>query len=68
MADSPLTSPASLLLAFLGGNLQFFISSASPFLGFGLQILSFISLVLIIVVNWRKIFSSNVQKHESERD
>jgi membrane protein implicated in regulation of membrane protease activity len=59
MADSPLTSPTSLLLAFLGGNLQFVISSVGPLLGFGLQILSFISLVLIIIVNWRKIFKSS---------
>jgi membrane protein implicated in regulation of membrane protease activity len=66
MDDSPLSSPASLLLAVLGGNLQFVITSVGPLLGFGLQILSFISLVLIIIVNWRKIFNSNAQKSTVE--
>jgi len=59
MDDNPLASPAQLVLAFLGGNLSLVVTTVGPVLGFALQILSFISLVLIIVVNWRKIFKSS---------
>jgi membrane protein implicated in regulation of membrane protease activity len=67
MEDSALISPTSLLLAVLGGNLSLVISSLGPVLGFALQILSLISLVLIIIVNWRKIFKPS-EKPISDED
>jgi hypothetical protein len=59
MGDSWLASPSQLAVCLLTGNLQIFITAISPILALALQIFSLISLVLIIIVNWRKIKASN---------